>query len=271
MAGKTGYEDCNWYDYPRYYDIVFGPDTAWEADFLERVMGRHGKAGLKGRKRVLEPACGTGRMVIEMGRRGYEGVGFDCNEAMVRYGARRVSRFKELPVSVVTGRMEGFRVAGKFDAAFCLLSTFKYLLSEEDALACLRGVSGALKPGGVFVMGLHLTDYGRRRPEHERWVGESRDVKVACNTRTWPADRRTRVERIRTRLAVHRGGKLVQRLESGWPARTYDLEQLKRLLGKVEGLEMAGGYDFGAAIPEEVVLEEGMSYVVVVMRKRKSR
>ncbi|MEM7145030.1 MAG: class I SAM-dependent methyltransferase [Verrucomicrobiota bacterium] len=263
----AGFEDCNWYDYPRYYDVVFGPDTAWEADFLERVWGRFGAARAgRGRKRVLEPACGTGRLVIEMGRRGYEGVGFDCNEAMVRYAGRRVGRFKGLPVTVVEGRMEGFRVSGRFDMAFCLLSTFKYLLSEADALACLRGMERVLKPGGLFVMGLHLTDYGRARPEHERWVGEDRKVRVVCNTRTWPADRKKRLERIRTRLAVECGGTVERRLESEWMARTYDLGQLKRLIGKVRGLEMVGGYDFGEEIPEEGELEEGMGYVVVVLR-----
>ncbi|MEM8952812.1 MAG: class I SAM-dependent methyltransferase [Verrucomicrobiota bacterium] len=263
----AAFEDCNWYDYPRYYDVVFGADTAWEADFLERVWGRHGATKRRGRTRVLEPACGTGRLVIEMGRRGYDGVGFDCNAAMVRYAARRVSRCKGLPVSIREGRMEAFRVRGRFDMAFCLLSTFKYLLSEVDACSCLQGVERVLKRGGLFLLGLHLTDYERRRPEHERWVGEQGELRVVCNTRTWPADLTMRRERIRTRLTVTRRGVSERRLESDWQARTYDLKELKRLIGKVGGLQMVGGYDFGEAMPEERKLEEGMSYVVAVLRK----
>ena len=63
--GKT--EQRDWYDTPEYYDIIFDADTAREADFMEAVWERFNRVPTpKQRRRVLEPACGSGRLVLEM-------------------------------------------------------------------------------------------------------------------------------------------------------------------------------------------------------------
>jgi len=62
------YEPFDWYETPLYYDIIFDADTQKEADFLEALLQRH-VPGKKGR--ILEPACGSGRIMAELGRRGH--------------------------------------------------------------------------------------------------------------------------------------------------------------------------------------------------------
>ena len=70
----------DWYDTPRYYDAVFSADDEVEGRFLEELLRRHGTARRRGgRVRVLEPACGSGRMVLELARRGFEVTGFDAS------------------------------------------------------------------------------------------------------------------------------------------------------------------------------------------------
>ena len=72
MSSKTAaarFETIDWYETPKYYDIVFDVDTSKEADFLEVVCARHG--GTRG-KRVLEPACGSGRLLVELDRESAE-------------------------------------------------------------------------------------------------------------------------------------------------------------------------------------------------------
>ncbi len=70
----TRFENIDWYDTPRYYDIVFDAGTAVECDFLESMKRSY---GLSRGNRVLEPACGSGRLVAEMARRGYAVSAFD--------------------------------------------------------------------------------------------------------------------------------------------------------------------------------------------------
>ena len=41
---SVSWSAIDWYDTPRYYDIVFDTDTKREADFLEEMLRRHGRA-----------------------------------------------------------------------------------------------------------------------------------------------------------------------------------------------------------------------------------
>ena len=72
----------NIYDYPVYYDLIFGSDWTAEYRFLEATFKKHvtGKT-----KRVLEPACGTGRLLYRMTKGGYSAAGLDLNAKAIDY------------------------------------------------------------------------------------------------------------------------------------------------------------------------------------------
>jgi SAM-dependent methyltransferase len=133
----TGFEELDWYETPRWYDLVFDADTEREADFLEEVLEVHGES--PGR-RVLEPACGSGRLVAELARRGWQVSGFDASDAMLEHARERLAA-AGLAARLTRGRLEEVRVRGRFDLAHCLVSTFKYVLDEEGARAHLAGVA----------------------------------------------------------------------------------------------------------------------------------
>src|SRR5262245_56541773 len=172
------YETVDWYETPLLYDIVFEEDTAKEGLFLEQAFERFGRvASRREPRRVLEPACGSGRLVAEMARRGWAPTGFDLSAPMLDFARARLGR-ERLEATLATARMEQFRFAGKFELAHCLVSTFKYLLDEEGARSHLRAVAAALRPGGIYVLGFHLTAYFWRRCQHERWVGERDGTRV---------------------------------------------------------------------------------------------
>lgn len=257
------FRKVDWYDTPLYYDIVFDGDTPAEADFLEGVLAAHGRSG---GCRVLEPACGSGRLVAELARRGYRVTGFDASEAMLEFARHKLAVCKAA-AHLKRDRMESFKVRGRFDLAFCLLSTFKYLLSERDAQDHLRRVYDVLKPGGVYVLGLHLAAYGDPRVQHERWTGERDGVKVVCNTRTWPADRRRRREKIRNRLAVECDG-ATSRQETVWECRTYDAAQIeKTLTTAAPGFEIAASHDFHHDLGRPLHRDQWDEDVVLVLRR----
>lgn len=260
-------EERDWYDTPAYYDIVFDEETSLEGDFLEAVHEKFGTAR-KVRRTLLEPACGSGRLIAEMARRGWDAQGFDGSPAMLEYARERLTA-DGLTAHLWEDRMEDFHAPGrrKFDLAHCLVSTFKYLRTEDDALACLRGVAARLRKGGVFVLGLHLSDYENRRAQHERWVGQRDGIKVVCNTRTWPADRRQRREKLRTRLQISRGrcrNPLLQ--ETHWEFRTYDAAQLRRLLRKAAVFEVAACYDFHYDLDSPRKIDDDYADIVLVLR-----
>ena len=65
-----------WYDSPLYYDIVYADYTKKESRFIEGIVQRHCPQ-IKGPLRVLEPACGSGRLLESMALRGHHVAGFD--------------------------------------------------------------------------------------------------------------------------------------------------------------------------------------------------
>lgn len=259
---------ADWYDTPLYYDIVFDEDTELEAGFLEEVMRRHGEAWHAESLRVLEPACGSGRLMEAMARRGHRVWGFDLNSNMV---AHTRERLREDGDAVVCwqDKMEEFTVPGTptFDLAHCLVSTFKYVLSEKGAVSHLKRVAACLHEGGLYVLGVHLTDYVGGREQHERWVGERDGVRVVCNTHTWPADRKSRTEKLRTRLRITREGQQVLQ-ETQWTFRTYSAAEMKRLLRAVPELELMACYDFTYDLSAPRKLDDRYADIVLVLRRK---
>ena len=261
------YENGDWYQAPLWYDIIFDCDTEREADFLESVRVTH---GLSQGRRVLEPACGTGRILIELASRGWDSSGFDAESAMVEFADLRAQQEHVRDrVTVWEDRMESFSLkkTPEYDLAFALLSTFKYLTEEKHVAAFLGQVSQSLAPGGIFVLGTHLTDYSLEKTEHERWVGERDSVRVVCNTRTWPADPKTRLEQMRNRLEVTQDGENAARVETLWKVRSYSAEELRATLGNVPGLELVATYDFDLDIENPLTSWKNCDTVVLVLRK----
>lgn len=259
-------EQRDWYDTPLYYDIIFDAETPKEGAFLDAI---HESYGLGGKSRqLLEPACGSGRLVSEMARRGWKVSGFDGNARMLDFAKERLKQ-QGLKARIWEDWMQSFELpkVQSFDLAHCLVSTFKYLLKEKDAVACLQRVAAALKPGAIFVLGVHLTDYSSEKEEHERWVAERDGIKVTCNTHTWPADRKKRLEDLRTRLTIQdHGRRHVQ--ETRWQFRTYSAAQMRTLLAKVPAFELMACYDFTYDFLSPRELDDSYSDVVLILKKR---
>ena len=267
MMRRMPTEQRDWYDTPLYYDIVFDDGTRQEADFLEAAFAKHARPA-RGR-RLFEPACGSGRLAMEMARRGWNVKGFDGNAYMIAFAKERLAA-AGLKARLWEDWMQSFTlpksVKGGFDLAHCLVSTFKYLQTEKDAAECLRRIAAALRPGGLFFLGLHLTDYEAGKEEHERWVARRGPVEVVCNTHTWPADPKKRLEDLRTRLKITDAGR-THLQETRWQFRTYNAAQLKTLLRKVPELEFAECYDFTYDITEPRRFDDSYADVLLVLRK----
>ncbi len=118
---ETPVEDLNWYETPHYYDIVFDPDTDCELEFLEQALERY---SLSGGRRVLEPACGSGRLVLGMTERGYTVTGTDISKAMIKYTRERL-READQKARLTVADMADAPPKGPYDLAHCMVSTFK--------------------------------------------------------------------------------------------------------------------------------------------------
>jgi SAM-dependent methyltransferase len=262
------HESIDWYETPLYYDIVFEEDTTREGDFIETALERFGRLRRRprGKPRLLEPACGSGRLVAEMARRGYAVTGFDRLPQALEFARRRLEQ-QRLRARLVEGSLESFRFPGKFAVAHCLVSTFKYLLTGKAARDHLRCMARALERGGIYLLGFHLSDYRWPFCQHERWVNERDGVRVVCNIRSWPPDPVTRRERCRSRLRIEEDGR-VKLAETNWWFRTYDADQARRLLATVPELEHVATYDFCYDWTRPRELDMKLLDTLLILRRR---
>lgn len=157
-----------------------GRDMHGEATFVASLLAP-GAA-------VLDAGCGTGRVALELARRGFEVVGADLDPAMLD-GARAKApgldwRLADLAAADLPAAL-GIGPERRFDAVVAAGNVLIFLEPGTEA-AVVANLAGLVAPGGVLVAGfqldghLPLDDYDRycRRAGlalSERWATWDRE------------------------------------------------------------------------------------------------
>ncbi len=265
----------NIYDYPTYYDLIFGADWAAEFKFLEAAFAKHvtpaKKKGAKSGKptqglRLLEPACGTGRLIYRMAKAGYECAGLDLNEKAIDYCNKRLAK-NGLPESAWVADMTDFKVDRPYDAAFNTINSFRHLGTEKLTLAHFRCLGEAIRPGGIYALGFHLTPLVGEATDEERW--SARRGHLMINTHMWPRDKdpKNRVERFNLRFDVYRPTEQL-RIDDCLVLRSYTFKQFESMIAKTEHWEIEEAYDFRYDINEPIEVDESTEDVVYILKRK---
>ncbi len=119
------------------------------ADFVEACFDRY----LPCRPElVLDLACGTGSMTLELARRGYDMIGVDGSPDMLNVALDRKYDM-ELPHDVLflCQDMRSFELYGTVGAVTCCLDSINYLTGDGDLDKCFALVHNYLDPDGLFL------------------------------------------------------------------------------------------------------------------------
>jgi SAM-dependent methyltransferase len=262
MAKVNETSAVNLYDFPRYYDLVFGSDWKAEFDFLLAVFDTHvtGKV-----RRLFEPACGTGRLVFRLAQAGYDISGLDLNERAVEYCNRRLANHGLSP-SVLVGDMADFRLSRPVDAAFNTINSFRHLLTEAAARSHLECIAQSLRKGGVYVLGLHLTPTEGSPLDEERWSARRGHLVINTHLKTFDLDLRHRTERCQMILDVYTPTQYRQ-LVDDLVFRTYTAAELRELLASVPELALTASYDFSYRLDSPTEIAADTQDVVLILQK----
>jgi SAM-dependent methyltransferase len=191
---------ANPYDHPRFYDLAFGAEWRPEVGFLIASFRKYATIRVR---RVFEPACGTGRLLFRLAKASFRVSGTDlnkraiafCNDRLQRHGFRAAAMCED---------MTEIRLPSSVDAAFNLLSSFRHLLSDTAAKAHLRQAAAALRPGSIYIVGLHFTPTGCLPSKMERWTVRRRSLQVRTKVSLVSRNSCRREERFRVTFAVQR-------------------------------------------------------------------
>jgi SAM-dependent methyltransferase len=149
--------------------VIFD-DERWSAAARE-VEAIEGLIGLQAPATVLDLACGPGRHVLELARRGYRVTGVDATETFIADAQAR-ARSEGLDVELIHGDMREFMREGAFQAVINLSTSFGYFSEQQDDARVLANVWGSLSPGGWFVMELMSKEVVARTLKGPSWAEE---------------------------------------------------------------------------------------------------
>jgi SAM-dependent methyltransferase len=127
--------------YAELYDLAFDWDIEDEVEWLLERLGPKCRS-------VLEPGCGSGRVLEALARRGLEVVGLDSSPAMVELARAR-------GLEVVPGDMTDFDLGRTFDGAVCPINTLAHL-TPGGLARHLERMGRHLRPGGRYLVQLQL-------------------------------------------------------------------------------------------------------------------
>jgi len=141
-----------WSD-PFLYDLENADDPAFDLAFWTAVV-----EAVRPR-RLLELACGTGRLTLPLARLGVaeEVVGVDTSAPFLEAARSRVDGE---PVTFVEGDMRRPPLEGTFDLVIVPFNSLAYLHATQDHLACLRSARALMPEGGTLGFDLVAPNYG---------------------------------------------------------------------------------------------------------------
>lgn len=138
---------------PRWYESFFESD-----DWLEIATTRDPERTelevrfladrIPARARVLDLACGTGRVAIPLAGRGYAVSGLDISDRVLQ-----VARHEAPELDLRRGDMRDLPwESGSFDAVVNMWTAFGYFPTRAEDERVLAEVARVLAPGGLFVI-----------------------------------------------------------------------------------------------------------------------
>ncbi|MBD8134990.1 methyltransferase domain-containing protein [Peribacillus frigoritolerans] len=109
--------------------------------------------GIDGRK-VLDLACGTGEMTVELAQHGFEVTGVDLSDEMLLVANEKAVKLG-LSIPLFQQNMAELEGLGQFDCVTIFCDSLNYLRDEEDIVKTFSRVHEHLKDGGLFMFDIH--------------------------------------------------------------------------------------------------------------------
>jgi len=131
-----------------------GADVHGEADLVASLVGPPG--GLP----VLDAGCGTGRVAVELARRGFATVGVDVDADLLARAREKAPTLPWIEGDLAT--LPATAAPGPFAAAV-LAGNVMIFVARGSEGAVLRTLADRLEPGGLVIAGFQLS--GRLSPD----------------------------------------------------------------------------------------------------------
>ncbi len=256
LMDDTPYEE--WCDFLMGIFQRYGVDSSGEreekTDVMSAVSEQTGKNLRQERNTVLDLGCGTGTLTELLARKGYDMIGVDNAEEMLRIAMDKRER-SGLDILYLLQDMRELELYGTVGTVVSVCDSLNYLLAEEDIVQTFARVNNYLYPQGIFVFDFN-TVYKYAEVIGDTTIAENRED---CSF-IWENYYHEEQEINEYDLTVFVAeGTLFRRFQEVHYQRGYRLEQMQAFLLQA-GLEFLEAFD--ADTHGKVTAESERIYVV---------
>ncbi len=203
-------------------NVNYPQRAAYIADLL--ALG-----GIKGGI-LLDLACGTGVMSIEMAKRGYEVIGVDAAGEMLSVAMNNAYEAGQ-NILFLCQPMQELDLYGTINACICTLDSINHLTAPQDVQAAFDRVSLFTEPGGVFVFDVNTPYKHRKVLANNTFVY---DVEGAYCVWQNTLDEETDTVQIDLDIFEEIEPGVYERAQESFCERAYSVESLKDMLQKAK-------------------------------------
>lgn len=256
LMDDTPYEE--WCDFLMGIFQRYGVDSSGEreekTDVMSAVSEQTGKNLRQERNTVLDLGCGTGTLTELLARKGYDMIGVDNAEEMLRIAMDKREQ-SGLDILYLLQDMRELELYGTVGTVVSVCDSLNYLLAEEDIVQTFARVNNYLYPQGIFVFDFN-TVYKYAEVIGDTTIAENRED---CSF-IWENYYHEEQEINEYDLTVFVAeGTLFRRFQEVHYQRGYRLEQMQAFLLQA-GLEFLEAFD--ADTHGKVTAESERIYVV---------
>lgn len=134
-----------------FYDI----EHAWFSEDLDLYRNFAELCGGK----ILELACGSGRVLLPLAQEGHEVTGVDTSVAMLDIAHQQVEEAGVAThCTLVQQNMISLHLEQKFRLAFIALGSFAHVLTRKEQLMALKAIQAHMSLGGTFIVDISNAD-----------------------------------------------------------------------------------------------------------------
>ncbi|MBL1230833.1 class I SAM-dependent methyltransferase [Enterococcus sp. BWB1-3] len=137
-----------------YKTFAFVYDEVMDEALYEQWLAFSMRHLPKQTKRILELACGTGRLAVDFAEAGFEVTALDLSEEMLAIASKR-SNEKDMDIQFVQGDMLELSEVGQYEAITCFSDSLCYMESRRDVQQVFDEVYQALEDQGTFIFDVH--------------------------------------------------------------------------------------------------------------------
>ena len=140
------------------YDLIAPFYDIEHAHFSEDLELYRNFAELCGGK-ILELACGSGRVLLPLAQDGHDVTGVDTSVEMLALARTQIEAAGVAAHCIlVRQNIISLHLEQKFRLAFIALGSFSHIITRKEQAAALRVIHAHLSPGGTFIVDISNTD-----------------------------------------------------------------------------------------------------------------